>query len=40
MDAEVPAANGFFTARSLAKLYAMLARGGRSAAYGCFRRRL
>ncbi len=28
MDAEVPAANGFFTARSLAKLYAMLAGGG------------
>lgn len=28
MDAEVPAANGFFTARSLAKLYAMLANGG------------
>ncbi len=28
MDAEVPAANGFFTARSLAKLYAMLAHGG------------
>ena len=26
MDAEVPAVNGFFTARSLAKLYAMLAR--------------
>ncbi len=28
MDAEVPAANGFFTARSLARLYAMLAHGG------------
>ena len=28
MDAEVPAVNGFFTARSLAKLYAMLAHGG------------
>jgi CubicO group peptidase (beta-lactamase class C family) len=28
MDAEVPAANGFFTARSLAKVYAMLAHGG------------
>ncbi|MGO8961061.1 MAG: serine hydrolase domain-containing protein [Streptosporangiaceae bacterium] len=28
MDAEVPAVNGFFTARSLAKLYAMLAGGG------------
>jgi CubicO group peptidase (beta-lactamase class C family) len=28
MDAEIPAANGFFTARSLAKLYAMLAHGG------------
>ncbi len=28
MDAEIPAANGFFTARSLAKLYAMLAGGG------------
>jgi CubicO group peptidase (beta-lactamase class C family) len=28
MDAEVPAVNGFFTARSLAKLYAMLAAGG------------
>lgn len=28
MDAEVPAANGFFTARSLARLYAMLAGGG------------
>ncbi len=30
MDAEVPAANGFFTARSLAKLYAMLAHGGQA----------
>jgi CubicO group peptidase (beta-lactamase class C family) len=28
MDAEIPAANGFFTARSLAKHYAMLAGGG------------
>ena len=28
MDAEIPAANGFFTARSLAKLYAMLAHSG------------
>jgi CubicO group peptidase (beta-lactamase class C family) len=28
MDATIPAANGFFTARSLAKLYAMLAGGG------------
>jgi len=28
MDAEIPAVNGFFTARSLAKLYAMLAGGG------------
>ena len=28
MDAEIPAANGFLTARSLAKLYAMLAHGG------------
>jgi len=28
MDAAIPAANGFFTARSLAKLYAMLAGGG------------
>jgi CubicO group peptidase (beta-lactamase class C family) len=28
MDAEVPAANGFFTARSLAKLYAAVAHGG------------
>jgi CubicO group peptidase (beta-lactamase class C family) len=28
MDAEVPAANGFFTARSLARMYAMLAGGG------------
>lgn len=28
MDAEIPAVNGFFTARSLAKLYAMLADGG------------
>ena len=28
MDAEIPAANGFFTARALAKLYAMLAGGG------------
>ncbi len=28
MDAEIPAANGFFTARSLAKLYALLAGGG------------
>jgi CubicO group peptidase (beta-lactamase class C family) len=28
MDAEVPAANGYFTARSLAKMYAMLAGGG------------
>ena len=28
MDAEVPAANGFFTARSLARLYALLAHGG------------
>ncbi len=28
MDAEVPAVNGFFTARSLAKLYATLAGGG------------
>jgi CubicO group peptidase (beta-lactamase class C family) len=30
MDAEIPAANGFFTARSLAKLYAMLAGGGQA----------
>ena len=28
MDAAIPSANGFFTARSLAKLYAMLAGGG------------
>jgi CubicO group peptidase (beta-lactamase class C family) len=28
MDAEIPAANGFFTARSLARLYAMVAHGG------------
>jgi CubicO group peptidase (beta-lactamase class C family) len=28
MDAEVPAANGFFTARSLARMYAMLAGDG------------
>ena len=28
MDAEIPAANGFFTARSLAKLYGLLAHGG------------
>jgi CubicO group peptidase (beta-lactamase class C family) len=28
MDAEIPALNGFFTARSLAKLYALLAHGG------------
>jgi CubicO group peptidase (beta-lactamase class C family) len=28
MDAEVPSANGFFTARSLGRLYAMLAAGG------------
>ncbi len=28
MDAEIPAANGFFTARSLAKLYSALAGGG------------
>jgi CubicO group peptidase (beta-lactamase class C family) len=28
MEAEVPAANGFFTARSLGRLYAMLAAGG------------
>ena len=28
MDAEVPAANGFFTARSLARIYAMMAGGG------------
>jgi CubicO group peptidase (beta-lactamase class C family) len=28
MDAAVPAANGFFTARSLARMYAMLAAGG------------
>jgi CubicO group peptidase (beta-lactamase class C family) len=28
MDAEIPAANGFFTARSLARLYALLAHGG------------
>jgi CubicO group peptidase (beta-lactamase class C family) len=28
MDASVPAANGFFTARSLARLYAMIAGGG------------
>ena len=28
MDAEIPAANGFFTARSLAAMYAMLAGGG------------
>jgi CubicO group peptidase (beta-lactamase class C family) len=28
MDAEIPAANGFFTARSLAKLYSLLAHGG------------
>ena len=28
MDAEIPAANGFFTARSLANLYALLAHGG------------
>ena len=30
MDAEIPAANGFFTARSLAKLYAMLSGGGQA----------
>jgi CubicO group peptidase (beta-lactamase class C family) len=30
MDAEIPAANGFFTARSLAKVYAMLAGGGQA----------
>jgi CubicO group peptidase (beta-lactamase class C family) len=30
MDAEIPAANGFFTARSLAKLYAMLAGAGQA----------
>jgi len=30
MDAEIPAANGFFTARSLAKLYALLAGGGQA----------
>jgi CubicO group peptidase (beta-lactamase class C family) len=30
MDAEIPAANGFFTARSLAKLYALLAHGGQA----------
>ncbi|HUJ08321.1 MAG TPA: serine hydrolase domain-containing protein [Streptosporangiaceae bacterium] len=30
MDAEIPAANGFFTARSLARLYAVLAQGGES----------
>jgi len=30
MDAEIPAANGFFTARSLAKLYALLAHDGES----------
>jgi CubicO group peptidase (beta-lactamase class C family) len=29
MDAEVPAANGFFTARSLARMYAMLAGRGK-----------
>jgi CubicO group peptidase (beta-lactamase class C family) len=28
MDAEIPAANGFVTARSLARLYAMVAHGG------------
>lgn len=28
MDAAIPAANGFFTARSLARMYAMLAGGG------------
>ena len=28
LDAEIPAANGFFTARSLAKLYGLLAHGG------------
>ena len=28
MDAEIPAANGFFTARSLARMYAMMAGGG------------
>ena len=28
MDAEIPAANGFFTARSLARLYSLLAHGG------------
>jgi CubicO group peptidase (beta-lactamase class C family) len=28
LDAEVPALNGFFTARSLARIYAMLAQGG------------
>jgi CubicO group peptidase (beta-lactamase class C family) len=28
MDAEVPSANGFFTARSLARMYGMLAGGG------------
>ena len=30
MDAEIPTANGFFTARSLAKLYALLAHGGQA----------
>jgi CubicO group peptidase (beta-lactamase class C family) len=30
VDAEIPAANGFFTARSLAKLYALLAHGGQA----------
>jgi hypothetical protein len=39
MDAEVPAANGSFTARSLAKLYRCWPAAGRSAAYGCSRRR-
>jgi CubicO group peptidase (beta-lactamase class C family) len=28
MDAEIPAANGFFTARSLARMYALVAHGG------------
>lgn len=28
MDASIPAANGFFTARSLARMYAMIAAGG------------
>lgn len=30
MDAEIPAVNGFFTARALAKLYAVLAHGGQT----------